>query len=132
MTVNADQQSREEIRQILKRINEAWVSGQTEKLHGYFHDDMLISQLGIGRLGVGRQVCIQSYEDFVHRAVVKKVTESDHLIDVWGDTAVASYTYEIDYEMNGQEHSDSGQDVFVFIRDKGKWLAVWRTLVPSK
>ncbi|UCE19548.1 MAG: nuclear transport factor 2 family protein [Gemmatimonadota bacterium] len=132
MIFNAEQQAREEIRQILKRINGAWMNGHPERLQDYFHDDMVISQLGIGRIGIGRQACIQSYEDFINRAVVKKITESDHTIDVWRDTAVASYTYEIDYEMNGEEHSDSGQDVFVFIRDEGNWLAVWRTLVPSK
>jgi hypothetical protein len=131
MTFNAEQQAQEEIKQILKKINEAWVSGHPEKLQDYFHADMVVAQLGIGRVGIGRQACIQSYKDFVSRAIVREVKESDHSIDVWGDTAVASYTYEIDYEMNGKEHSDSGQDVFVFIRDKGKWLAVWRTLVPS-
>jgi hypothetical protein len=34
------------------------------------------------------------------------------------------------YEMRGEVHKDSGYDLFVFSREKGKWLAVWRTILP--
>ena len=51
-------------------------------------------------------------------------------IDVWGNTAVATYRYEIAYEMGGQLYQEMGQDLFVFVRDGGRWRAVWRTLIP--
>ena len=130
MTANSEDNAQEEIRQILKKINEAWVNGNPEKLQEYFHEDMVIAQLGFGRVGTGRQACVQSYKDFISRAVVLDVRESDHTVDVWGDTAVASYRFELDYEMNREKHHDEGWDVFVFNRHKGIWHAVWRTIIP--
>jgi hypothetical protein len=32
--------------------------------------------------------------------------------------------------MGGQAYDESGYDCFVFTRAEGRWLAVWRTLVP--
>jgi hypothetical protein len=28
------------------------------------------------------------------------------------------------------EHHDEGHDLFVFTRERGKWFAVWRTIIP--
>ncbi len=118
------------IRRLLKNINQAWTGGHPERLDHYFHEQMIIAQPGAGVLGRGRKACVDSYRRFTGQAVIRKVKESDHHIEVWGDTAVASYRFEIDYQMGGQEHHDSGVDLFVFTRQNSKWLAVWRTILP--
>jgi hypothetical protein len=118
------------IRRILKGINQAWIEGRWSELEGYFHDDMVIAQPGQGRQGTGKQACVDSYKSFADRAVVREFEESEHQIDIWGETAVASYRVDIIYEMNGQEHRDSGIDLYVFIQQYGRWLAVWRTIIP--
>ena len=33
--------------------------------------------------------------------------------------------------MKGESFKDAGRDLFVFIREGGKWQAVWRTLIPQ-
>jgi hypothetical protein len=55
--------------------------------------------------------------------------ESDAEIDVWGNTAVPSYAWEMHYEMGGANCRESGRDRFVFKRDGGKWPAVWRAVL---
>jgi ketosteroid isomerase-like protein len=55
--------------------------------------------------------------------------EGDATIDVFGDTAIATYRFEIAYEMNGKTFSESGRDVFIFVRAEEGWQAVWRTVV---
>jgi hypothetical protein len=35
------------------------------------------------------------------------------------------------WAMGGQSFREAGHDLFVFARENGAWLAVWRTLVPD-
>jgi len=130
MASEIGQNTREEIRKLLGNISDTWIKGRPEELEEYFHEEMVIAGPGFKGGGRGKTECVQSYKDFVTHAAIRNVKESDHLIDVWGDTAVASYRFEIDYELNGQEHHDVGHDLFVFARQEEKWLAVWRTVIP--
>jgi len=130
MASDIEQNVREEIQQLLKNINAAWVKGRSEDLEEYFHEDMVIFDLGFGRRGIGKKACVESYKDFTSHATIHEFKESDPAIDIWGDTAVAIYKFEIDYETNGEDHRDFGQDLFVFIRERGKWRAVWRVIIP--
>lgn len=119
-----------EIRQLLKKINEAWVNGHPEELEEYFHEDMVIAQSGLQAQGTGKKACVDSYKEFITHASILGLKESDHHIGVWGDTAVASYKFELEYEINGAKHHDSGVDLFIFTRQRGNWRAVWRTILP--
>lgn len=130
MISDIEQNVQEEIRQLLKNINDAWVKGHPEELGEYFHEDMVIVGPGFRGGGRGKRACVESYKDFTSHATIREFKESDHAIDIWSDTAVASYQFEIDYEMNSEEHRDSGYDLFVFVRERGNWRAVWRTIIP--
>jgi hypothetical protein len=121
---------REQITHILKAINRAWTSGDTDDLSKYFHEDMIIAQPGFGIRGEGRSACVDSYKGFAGMASINALRESEHMVLVWGDTAVASYKFDVEYEMDGQSHRDAGYDLFVFTRLEGAWLAVWRTILP--
>ena len=101
------ERDREEIRQILKDINEAWTKGNTDDLNKYFHEDMIIAQPGFGIHGDGRNACVDSYKEFAAMASVQGLRESEHIVLVWGDTAVASYRFDIEYELDGQTHQDA-------------------------
>jgi ketosteroid isomerase-like protein len=128
--VTDTERDREEIRQILKDINRAWTGGNPDELNQHFHDDMIIAQPGFGIRGEGRNACVESYKQFAGMANVQNLKESEMVILVWGDTAVASYRFDIEYELEGQSHQDAGYDLFVLARQGGKWLAVWRTILP--
>ena len=131
MPEDTKQDPAKEVRQMLTGINEAWIAGRWSELAEYFHEDMVISKPGQERRGCGKQACLDSYKSFVDRAVVRGFEASDHQIDVWDDTAVASYRFEISYQMNGQDHRDTGIELYVFIHQYGRWLAIWRTLIPQ-
>jgi hypothetical protein len=53
----------------------------------------------------------------------------DQQIDVFGETAVVNYGFEIDYEMQGAAMQDSGTDLYVLGLREGRWQVVWRTLI---
>jgi hypothetical protein len=121
----------EDLRRLLKRINDAWRQGRAGELGEYFHEDMVIVGPGLQPLGKGREVCVKSYQDFAQSATILDYKDSDPAIEVWGDTAVASFGWEITYEMKSQTSRDVGQDLFVFRRENHTWRAVWRAVLFS-
>jgi len=123
--------SRDEIRTLLGKISAAWRQGHWDELAGYFHDGMVIRGPELQQMGRGRDVCVWSYRDFMSQAKVRELIESEPEIDVWGNTAVAWSSWEMKYEMGGTSYDESGRDLFVFSREEGKWLAVWRMVSVS-
>jgi hypothetical protein len=130
MDSNAQHLDREKITRILKDINKAWTEGNPDDLNEFFHEDMVIAQPGYERMAAGKIPCVESYKIFASSAKVLSFKESEPLIDIWGDTAAASYIFDLDYETKGKSYSDTGIDMFIFIRTEGKWKAVWRTIIP--
>ena len=55
----------------------------------------------------GLAACIDSYRDFTIEANVLRFEELAPAIDVSGDTAVASYDFEITYELGGTWTTDA-------------------------
>ncbi|HMD97060.1 MAG TPA: nuclear transport factor 2 family protein [Terriglobia bacterium] len=131
MANGAQADEREETRTLLVKISAAWRQGRLEEVAEYFHDDMVIRGPELQEMGRGREVCVGSYKDFISQATAQELKESDAEIDVWGNAAVASYAWEMHYEMGGASYHESGRDLFVFKRDGGKWLAVWRAVLVS-
>ena len=80
----------------------------------------------------GKGACAKSYEDFLNQARIQNCKLAEPQIDVAGDTAVASYAWEMTYELNGTSYNETGQDLFVFTRQNGDWLALSRALLPSR
>ena len=122
----------EELTHIIKQINLSWREGRSERLKEYFHERMIIVSSDLKILGKGREACIRSYSDFTKQAKLQKYSESEPELHVWGNTAVVSYKYDLAWEMNGKSYDELGRDLFVFTYENGKWLAVWRKLIPDK
>lgn len=80
----------------------------------------------------GRDACVASYVDFCSQAAISGLTLGEISVDVFGDTAVASYGYEISYELGGERFNDKGRDIFVFVRGNDGWQSVWRTMIISQ
>ncbi len=121
----------EEIAGVLRAINEAWTSGNAEAMRQHLHERIVMAQPGFEERLVGRQACIEGYEDFARQASIGSYAQTQTTIDITGDTAVASCRFAIDYAMGGKEYHEIGHDLFVFARSAGRWRAVWRTLIPQ-
>jgi uncharacterized protein DUF4440 len=131
MVSKLESKDREEIRRLITKINDAWVKGRVDELNEFFHEEMVTYSPGFGVRGEGKGECIKSYEDFVNQATVNEFKELNFVIDLWGDTGVATYVFEIAFDMNGQKFKDTGRDMFVLVREDSRWWAVWRTMIPS-
>ena len=51
-------------------------------------------------------------------------------IDIFGDVAIVYYGYETKWAMDGKTFNEKGNIVMVLNRIEGKWLLIWRTLIP--
>jgi ketosteroid isomerase-like protein len=123
------ERDRADVRAILGRINRAWLHGAWDDLAACLHEDMVIIAPRFEERTEGRDACIASYRKFMEDATVHQYHETKPDIHVVGDTAVATYRFQILYTMGTTDFDESGWDVFVFNRTAGDWRAVWRTLV---
>ena len=124
-----ESQKKEEIKQIIKKINYAWVKNRTEDLVNFFYMQMVIVGPDFLELKKGQKACIKSYKDFIDRAKINNFKEEDATVYVYGDTAIASYGYDITYKMDKHSMNDSGRDMFVFIYGDKKWQTALRTML---
>jgi hypothetical protein len=119
-----------DIWRFLRDLNARWVEGRPEDLADFFHEDMVIIAPGFKERIKGRKACVESYKGFSGQASIHDFKEVDPSIDVYGDTAVVSYGFEIIYEMDGETYHETGNDLFVLAHQGDRWRAVWRTLFP--
>jgi ketosteroid isomerase-like protein len=125
----------QEIRDLIRNMNDAWLTGPVEeipaRLDACFHDDIVIRGADLTVSGRGKAACIQSYVDFVSEAAIRECTLEDPEIDLAGDTAAAVYSWEMTYDLDGQEYSEAGADLLMLARSGGRWLVTWRVMLPS-
>jgi len=126
----------EKVRIVLQQINDAWLHGRSEhlrqSLEDCFHEEMVIRGPDFQDLCRGKAACAQSYVDFLHQAKIQNCKLAEPEIDIAGDTAIATYAWKMTYELAGQSYTEAGHDLVVFTGHEGKWLAVWRALLPSR
>jgi hypothetical protein len=76
----------------------------------------------------GRSRCADSYRDFMERTKVLRFAESDHKVDLFGDTAIASCTWEMTFVAQGRPQREKGTETLALGRAGGTWRIVWRSL----
>lgn len=120
------------IADLLRKLTMAWRSADFAALEPIFHDRMVIGAPGqTMTLIEGRSACIDTYRDFVERVVIETYTEDPAWIGVWGDTAVASYSWDMTWTDDEGFHAASGQDVLTWSKDGGSWRVVGRMLLET-
>jgi ketosteroid isomerase-like protein len=119
-----------EIRQIVEDINEASRKGDIETLKSLCHKDVVIVPPGFVQRAEGRDTYLKSVADFCNTGTVHEYKMLSMKIDIFGDVAIVYYRYNTKWEMEGETFSEKGNDVMVLGRYEGKWLLIWRTLIP--
>lgn len=129
MSNATEPRDRDEVARVLRSINDCWLKGKPQELAEYLHEDMAMVFPGFAGRVTGAGAVISGYEDFCTNARVHEYDEQDLQIDVCGGTAVASYAFRMVFEREDLKYSSTGRDLFVFSKEAGAWLAVWRTML---
>jgi hypothetical protein len=115
---------KQQVWQTLRALNDTWTQGDPHDLANYFHTDMVaITATDRDRLE-GREACLAGWSNFAQAAKIHRWQELEPIIQIYGDTAVVTYYFDMSYEMGGQYIDLGGRDMFVFVKDGGRWWAV--------
>ena len=118
----------EEVSRTLSSINQAWLEGRPRDLEPLLAPNVVTLLPGGSRVE-GREALVQSFVDMCENARVHGFEESDRQVDVFGETAVASFAFVLVYERNGEKYRSTGRDIWVFSRGDGGWHAIYRTML---
>jgi len=114
----------------VKAVNDAFVKGGESHirtvLEDIFHQDMVIRGPELKLVAEGKKACIDSYVAFASAATILSFEGSEPSVDLFDDMATGKYSWHISYVMDGAECDQKGDEVFMFVREGGKWLAAWR------
>ncbi|MDD5328764.1 MAG: nuclear transport factor 2 family protein [Sulfuricella sp.] len=124
MTPPFDDPVKQEIWATLRALNDAWTQGRPDDLARHFHRDMIaITATDRHRLD-GGAACIAAWKKFAEATRVHRWREIDPVIHVYGDAAVVAYDFDMTFDMGGQDIRLGGRDMFFFVKEEGRWLAV--------
>lgn len=98
----------------------------------FIHPEIAIVPPGLTETLRGCDLLVASFEEFCHNAIVLEYEETDEHIDVVGNCAVATFRFRMVYERTAYREDCSGRDLWVFERQKGRWIAVWRAMLDLK
>jgi ketosteroid isomerase-like protein len=124
MTPSSQTTEEREVWETLRNLNDAWTEADGRNLGDYFHKDMVAITPTDRYRREGRDECIAGWLGFLSVARVHYLEELDPEIHVYGNTAVVTYYFDMEFETGGQTVKMGGRDMFVFVKEDGKWWAV--------
>ena len=122
---------RDEIIRIIKSMNQAWLTSDFNGLRDFHHENIVIVTPDMKRVGIGIEPCMASYKEFVSKSHIFSFEEKSINVDTFGNAAVATFEYTIDYEMSKKRSQEHGKEILVFSKDPDKWLLIWRMIVAT-
>ena len=128
----ANESKNEAVVETLRRINRAWLDDQIEDLIPLVHPEVVMTFPGFTGRIQGRDEFLAGFRDFRQNATIHEFREYDHRNDVIGDTAVATYRYEMVYERAGERYRATGRELWIFQNQNNVWIAVWRTMLDME
>ena len=108
----------------VRAINAAWTTGRPDDLAEYFHRDMVAITASDRLRRVGRAECLAGWKGLAEAARILSWEEREPLVQRYGETAVVTYYYDLRYALGGEVVHTGGRDMFVLVRENGRWWAV--------
>lgn len=112
----------------VEAINAAWRSDNMEALTALFDPHIVIVGPAYQQLASGIAACVASYRDFLRVSVIHDYSQTDLTGHEYGDIAIVTFCWKMEYEQSGKRSKESGTDLFVLKGDGQRWQAVWRAV----
>jgi len=123
-----------EAEQLWERVrasNAAWLRGEPRDVADLYADDAVLITPDLRRVE-GRVAIVQSYVDYVSQVRTDHFRELGHSVELRGDVAVLTYTFDVRYEVEESVYQEQGQEVVVFARRGERLVAIWRTQITLR
>ena len=71
-----------------------------------------------------------SWQLFARQATIQSWQEEEPLIQIFGDSAVVSYYYQLQCTLRGRTLLLSGRELYCLARQEGRWWVVANSFSP--
>jgi len=116
-----------EVWNTVRELNRCWTCGdpaELDKLADYFHDEMVaITTTNRFRLE-GKEACLRGWQGFARSVKIHSWKETDPKVQIFGNTAVVTYYFDMAFGLAGQTIHMEGRDMFTLIKENNKWLVI--------
>ena len=119
-----EQATKEEVLSFIRALNQSWTKGDGSGLREYFHPNMVAITATDQDILYGRDACMESWQGFVRTAQIHRWEEIEPEVRLYGDTAIVTYYYSTSFDMDGETFDMDGRDMFVLVKENGRWWAV--------
>ena len=119
-----EQATKDEVLAHVKALNETWTKGDGSALRNYFHPNMVAITATDQDILYGRDACLESWQAFARSAQIRRWEEIEPQVQLYGDTAIVTYYYDMAFDMDGENYAMGGRDMFVLVKENGRWWAV--------
>jgi len=121
------EQADAKIWETVQAMNHCWTCGdasELDKLNDYFHETMVAITPTDKYRREGKEACVAGWESFARNAKIYSWKEIDPKIQVYGNTAVVTYYYDMSFDIGGQTINMAGRDMLTLVNKNGKWWIV--------
>jgi hypothetical protein len=122
-------ESTEQVHRTLALINSAWREGNPSSMREFLHPEIIMVVPGFKQTMSGREILVNSFVEFCKNAIVIEYEESNEHIDAIEGCAVATYLFKMVYERAEYRELSKGRDMWIFRKDRDRWVAVWRAMI---
>jgi hypothetical protein len=119
-----------EVHEAIRQINTLWLSGRVARLGEFLMSDVVMIAPAFQARLEGVRAVIDSFQAFIRNARVHSFRDSEMQIDVWEETAMASYRFDMRYEYDGVTYDEAGRELWLFVRVDKRWRLSWRHQIP--
>ncbi len=124
MTISFSDPIQQEVWTTVRALNDAWTKGNPDDLVNYFHPKMVAITATDRHRRDGGAACIAGWKGFSNATTIHRWEEIDPVIHVYGNSAVVAYYFDMSFDMGNQTINMGGRDMFFFVKENNKWLAV--------
>ncbi len=115
---------------LIQTMNKCWTEGDPNDLNNFFHDNMVaITPTDKERLE-GKDACVKGWSAFAQNTKIHFYKETNPKIDIYGDTAIVTYYYDMSFDMAGQTINTGGRDMMILVNENGEWRVVANQFSP--
>ncbi len=128
MNLKFNSEKEREAWNVVKAINDAWVSDQAEKIGVHLHPDCVMAAPDFDQYLRGKEAVLNSYIEYTKMAKTKVFGITNASVDVFGAMAVVNATFVVTYELNDKSFQGAGREIWVLTFTNDRWYGIWRSL----
>ncbi len=113
-----------EVWKTVEALNRCWTEGRPQDLRAYFHSRMVAITPADRLPLVGAEVCLAGWTQYAQTVKILSWKTRDSRVTVFGETAVVTYLYEMECELDGRPFRPQGRDMMVLIKEDDRWRVI--------